>query len=214
MHSLYQAEYMFYKDKLALLQDTQEMFLASVGELHQNYISKGLREPIEHCKARIKCARSAKEKLKRKGLPITLDAALCQIYDVLGIRVVCTFINDVYLMQNWVANLPGISIVKEKDYIKSPKPNGYRSYHMIVEVTMQNETVFAEIQIRTLAMDCWASLEHQLKYKQEVRYQEMVVDELKRCADELASTDMNLQAIRELIKLDIGKPDNFFGSKG
>lgn len=213
MLSLHQAEYAFYKDKLILLQDTQEIILTSLEELRQNHISRGFRDPFEHCKSRIKCAQSVKEKLKRQGLPITLDAALTQIYDAIGIRVVCTFVSDVYLIRNWIAGLSQINIVNEKDYIKAPKPNGYRSYHIIIESSMHGETVYAEIQIRTLAMDCWASLEHQLKYKQEIRYQKMIVDELKRCADELASTDMNLQAISELIEPDTGKSDEFLEVK-
>ncbi|MGL6200533.1 MAG: GTP pyrophosphokinase [Lachnospiraceae bacterium] len=200
MLSQNQEDYAFYKDKLVLLQDTQETLLASLAKLQQNHIASGYRDMIEHCKARIKCARSVKEKLVRQGLPATLEAALSQIYDVVGIRVVCTFINDIYLIRNWIADLSHINIVNEKDYIRSPKPNGYRSYHIIIECSMHGEIVYAEIQIRTLAMDCWASLEHQLKYKQEIQYQEMIVDELKRCANELASTDLNLQTIRELIE--------------
>lgn len=200
MRSKDQEDYAFYKDKLVLLQDTQEMLLASLAKLQQTHIASGYRDTIEHCKARIKCPRSVKEKMVRQGLPATLEAALSHIYDVVGIRVVCTFINDIYLIRNWITDLPYINIINEKDYIRSPKPNGYRSYHIIIECSMNSQNIYAEIQIRTLAMDCWASLEHQLKYKQEIRYQEMIVDELKRCANELASTDLNLQTIRELIE--------------
>lgn len=213
MYSLNHEEHAFYQDKLALLDDTQGMLLENIEKFRENYLARGLRDPVEHCKSRIKCARSAKEKLARLELPVTRDAALSQIYDALGVRVVCTFISDVYLVRDWLAEQPEITIIHEKDYIKSPKPNGYRSCHLIVKVAMQQETVFAEIQIRTLAMDCWASLEHQLKYKQDIRYQEMIVEELKRCADELASTDTNLQVIRELIEADNGKSENSFGGE-
>lgn len=202
MLSQYQEECAFYKDKLNLFQDTKDSLLINLENLRRNHIAKGFRDPIEHYKTRIKCVQSTKQKLERHGLPITLDAVLSQIYDVIGIRVVCTFINDIYIIRNWITDLSQINIIKEKDYIKSPKPNGYRSYHLIIESSMHGESVYAEIQIRTLAMDCWASLEHQLKYKQEIRYQEMIVDELKRCANELASTDMNLQTIRELVESD------------
>lgn len=207
----YQEEYKFYKDKLTLLQNTQETLMTSLEEQRQNRIARGYRDPIEHFKTRIKCARSTKGKLERKGMPVNLESALTLIYDVIGLRVVCTFINDIYIVRNWIAGLSQIKVVIEKDYIKSPKPNGYRSYHIIIESSTHGETAYAEIQIRTLAMDCWASLEHQLKYKQEIRYQEMIVDELKRCANELASTDMNLQTIRELIEPDIGNTDNLIG---
>lgn len=203
-------EYAFYEDKMVLFQEIQEILLNSLEGLRQNHIANGFRDPIEHYKTRIKCVRSTAEKLKRQGLPVTLEAALSRIYDVIGIRIVCTFINDIYMIRNWITDLKDIRIITEKDYVKAPKPNGYRSYHLIIEMVIHGEAVYAEIQIRTLAMDCWASLEHQLKYKQEIRYQEMIVDELKRCANELASTDMNLQTIRELVETDNENSDNFW----
>lgn len=200
-----QSEREFYKDKLILLEKAREELLLRLDESRKDYISRGLADPVEHYKARIKSVASMQEKLQRQGLPVTLDAALNRVYDAVGVRIVCTFINDVYVIRDWFINQTDMKVVKEKDYIKFPKPNGYRSYHMVVEIPVKQETVYAEVQIRTIAMDCWASLEHQLKYKHEIMYQKMIVDELKRCADEMASTDINLQAIKELIVPAEGK---------
>ena len=102
--------------------------------------------------------------------------------------------------------IPGVNLLQEKDYIRAPKPNGYRSYHMILSLPLRflgeepQPTVWLEVQLRTIAMDCWASLEHQLKYKRDIPDQALIVRELKRCADEIASTDLSLQTIRELIE--------------
>lgn len=162
------------------------------------------QDPIEHCKARIKSAKSMKEKLKRKNLPVTAKSALSEIHDAAGIRVVCTFLDDIYWIVNMLKNQKDIEVVKEKDYIKNPKPNGYRSYHMILKVPIHLENriemVYCELQIRTIAMDCWASLEHQLKYKKNIQREKMIAGELKRCSDEIASTDLNFQTIRDMIR--------------
>lgn len=162
------------------------------------------KDPIEHYKARIKSAKSMKEKLRRKNLPVTANSALREIHDAAGIRVICTFLDDIYWIANMLKNQKDINIVKEKDYIKNPKPNGYRSYHMILQVPIhlenQIEMVYCELQIRTIAMDCWASLEHQLKYKKNIPSEKMIAGELKRCSDEIASTDLNLQTIRDMIR--------------
>ncbi|MPN52386.1 GTP pyrophosphokinase YwaC [bioreactor metagenome] len=139
------------------------------------------------------------EKLTRKGFPVNSQNALTKVFDAVGVRVICTFMDDVYLIANILKVQPNIEIVEEKDYISTPKSNGYRSYHMIVKAMVQNQIVYAEIQIRTIAMDCWASLEHQLKYKHDIQKADMFVAELKRCADEIASTDITLQTIRDLI---------------
>lgn len=195
----YQSESKFYKDKLILLEKTRDKLQLRLDESRKDYTLRGLVDPVEHYKTRIKSVKSMKEKLQRKGHPVTLDAALSQIYDAVGMRIVCTFINDIYTIRDWFINQTDTKIIMEKDYIKSPKPNGYRSYHIIIEIPVNKVAVYAEIQIRTLAMDCWASLEHKLKYKHEILHQKMIVDELKRFADEIASTDINLQAIKELI---------------
>ena len=132
-----------------------------------------------------------------------MEEALESLHDAVGVRVVCPFLNDVYLVRDWLVSREGLRLVEEKDYIANPKPNGYRSLHLILAVPVPmirgHQECLAEIQIRTLAMDFWAALEHQLKYKQQIGDQETIVAELKRCADETSSTDINLQALRELI---------------
>ncbi len=166
----------------------------------------------EHLIYRIKSEDSMLEKCTRKGLPQTAYSALHEIHDAIGLRIVCCFLDDIYRNIKAITSLPGVRVVEEKDYIRHVKPNGYRSYHLIIEVEASYKDVtganpghfFAEIQLRTIAMDSWASLEHQMKYKHDIRNPEMIVRELKRCADELAACDVSMQTIRNLIHADNG----------
>jgi len=154
-------------------------------------------DPVEHCLGRIKDEESMREKCRRKGLPETTDAALNKIYDAIGVRVVCAFLDDIYVIRDYLAAVPDYEVVREKDYIKHAKPNGYRSYHMILRV---DDSYFVEVQLRTISMDTWAALEHHMKYKKNINRNDALVErELKRCADELASTDASMQTIRDLI---------------
>ena len=163
---------------------------------------------FEHFNARIKQAASMEEKCQRKNLPRVSESALKEIRDAIGIRIVCGFIEDIYQTIEVLRQLEGCEIVLEKDYIRAAKPNGYRSYHLILEVETPYEDChgqnpgryFVEIQLRTIAMDSWASLEHQMKYKHEIKDSKRIVRELKRCADELASCDVTMQTIRNLIR--------------
>ena len=163
---------------------------------------------FEHFNARIKQAASMEEKCQRKNLPRVPESALKEIRDAIGIRIVCGFIEDIYQTIEVLRQLEGCEIVLEKDYIRAAKPNGYRSYHLILEVETPYEDChgqnpgryFVEIQLRTIAMDSWASLEHQMKYKHEIKDNKRIVRELKRCADELASCDVTMQTIRNLIR--------------
>lgn len=163
---------------------------------------------FEHFNARIKQAASMEDKCQRKNLPRVPESALKEIRDAIGIRIVCGFIEDIYQTIEVLRQLEGCEIVLEKDYIRAAKPNGYRSYHLILEVETPYEDChgqnpgryFVEIQLRTIAMDSWASLEHQMKYKHEIKDSKRIVRELKRCADELASCDVTMQTIRNLIR--------------
>ena len=147
-----------------------------------------------------------RDKLKRRGLPVTPRSAVEQLWDAAGVRLVCPFVQDIYEAARLVRAIPGVHIRLEKDYIRNPKPNGYRSYHMILSLPLRflggdsQPTLWLEVQLRTIAMDCWASLEHQMKYKRDIPQQKLIVRELKRCADEISSTDLSLQTIRELIE--------------
>ncbi|HHV09274.1 MAG TPA: GTP pyrophosphokinase family protein [Clostridiales bacterium] len=197
-------EQQFYQEAYVLLEGAITEVLSRLDIIRKYRAMKNAKDPIEHCKARIKSAESMGEKLSRRGLPITVENALTEIYDAAGIRVVCTFLDDIYWVVDMLRNQKDIAVMKEKDYIRDPKPNGYRSYHMILQVPIHLEDqvhmVYCELQIRTIAMDCWASLEHQLKYKKDIPNQDMIVGELKRCADEIASTDLNFQAIWDMIE--------------
>jgi len=155
-------------------------------------------DPVEHLLGRIKSEDSMREKCRRKGLPETPDSALIQIHDAIGIRVVCAFLDDIYTIRDRLLTLPRVQLVEEKDYIRHVKPNGYRSFHMIILV---DDRIYAEIQLRTISMDTWAALEHHLKYKKELRANTtLIAAELKRCADELASTDSSMQTLRDMIR--------------
>lgn len=141
------------------------------------------------------------EKLEKRQLPVTCEAALHEVYDAVGIRVVCAFAEDVYQVVSWLADRPYIRVIQSKDYIAYPKPNGYRSYHMLIELQEGEEKgYFAEIQVRTIATDFWATLEHQIKYKKSIPNEALIRAELKRCADEIASVDLSMQTIREIIR--------------
>lgn len=194
----------FYKESYVLLEGAIIEVISRLDIIRKYRVVQQYKDPIEHCKARIKSADSMKDKLRRKNLPVTVESALKDIYDAAGIRVISTFLDDIYWIVSMIKNQQDIKVIEEKDYIKHPKPNGYRSYHMILQVPLHLEDrvqkVYCEIQIRTIAMDCWASLEHQLKYKKDILNQEMITGELKRCADEIASTDLNFQTIWDMIE--------------
>lgn len=194
----------FYKESYVLLESAILEIISRIDIMRKIKANSHERDPIEHYKARIKSIDSMIDKLKRRNLPITVEHALTDIYDAAGIRIICTFLDDIYWIANMLKNQGDITVIEEKDYIRNPKSNGYRSYHMILKVPLHVENkirnVYCELQIRTIAMDCWASLEHQLKYKKDIPNQEIITWELKRCADEIASTDLNFQAICDLIE--------------
>ena len=196
----------FYGDHLILLEGVIEEFLSCLHMIRRYQVSRGRRDPVASFQARIKSAESMKAKLERQGLPVTADSALRDVWDAAGVRLVCPFVQNIDQTVGLIRRIPGIQILREKDYIRHPKPNGYRSYHMILSLPLRflespaEHPVWLEVQLRTIAMDCWASIEHQLKYKQDIADPSLIVRELKRCADEIASTDLSLQTIRELIE--------------
>lgn len=181
-----------------LLEETMQMVLREITKIRNEMTEELGMDPIEHLLGRIKSEESMREKCRRKGLPETPESALEKIHDAIGLRVVCAFLDDVYTIRDRLLALPRIRLVEEKDYIRHVKPNGYRSFHMIIIV---DEKIYAEIQLRTISMDTWAALEHHLKYKKEIgRGTALISDELKRCADELASTDSSMQTLRDMIQ--------------
>ena len=168
------------------------------------------RNPITAISSRLKSSSSIMEKLARKGLDFTVDNVEATLYDVAGIRVVCSYVDDIYVLAHALAKQDDITIIKEKDYIKHPKANGYRSYHMIVSVPVffsdETKEMEVEVHIRTFAMDFWASLEHQLKYKQEVPNQQEIVSQLTDCAERIAEIDRQMYRVRQQIEQSEDKP--------
>ena len=159
--------------------------------------------PIEHIKARMKTSESIVKKLKSRGYESTIENMVEHVNDIAGIRVICSFTSDIYRIADMLAAQDDLRILATKDYIKSPKPSGYKSYHMLVTVPvfLSNRVVEVkvEIQIRTVAMDFWASLEHQLRYKTHSPVPEELRDELHELAGTIADTDLRMQDIYQQI---------------
>ena len=175
----------------------------------------GKPSPIDAIKSRIKSPRSIIGKLKRRGFPISLQSMIDNLNDIGGIRVICPFIEDIYTVADMLMRQSDLTLIEKKDYISRPKPNGYRSYHMILKMPVRflgntSETAALpclEVQIRTIAMDCWASIEHELKYKHDIANPELMQQELKHCSDQIASTDLSLSTLKELILTPNADPD-------
>ena len=163
------------------------------------------RNPIESVKYRIKKPKSIAEKLIRYEKPISVESVIENLNDVAGVRVICSFIDDIYTIADMLVRQDDITLLAVKDYIKNPKENGYRSYHMIVGIPVffsdKKQIMKVEVQIRTMAMDFWASLEHHVKYKKNVENADEISAELKACADVIAETDLKMQSIGKKIKL-------------
>ena len=140
------------------------------------------------------------QQMAKMGLPPTRENIENSLNDIAGIRVICSYIDDIYLLADALTKQDDIRLIRKKDYIKNPKPNGYRSLHLIVSVPIffaeSTKEIRAEVQIRTIAMDFWASLEHQIKYKKNVEHAEEVIARLKECADEIAHVDETMLEIR------------------
>ena len=159
--------------------------------------------PIEHIKTRIKTPESIVKKLRRYGYEISIENMVKYINDIAGVRLICSFTSDIYRLAEMIGNQSDLKVLSIKDYIKNPKESGYKSYHMLVSVPIfLSDSVVdtkVEIQIRTVAMDFWASLEHQIRYKNDSPVVRQLADELKECADIIAQTDVKMQELRERI---------------
>lgn len=161
------------------------------------------RNPFESIKSRLKKPESIFNKLVRKDLPVTIENIKEYIADVAGLRVICSFPDDIYRLAELLLKQDDIILLKEKDYIKSPKTNGYRSLHLILSVPVflpdEKKYVKVEVQFRTIAMDFWASLEHKLKYKKSIDNTVEIENQLKACADSIEALDYQMQEIRDKI---------------
>ncbi|MEG0806596.1 MAG: GTP pyrophosphokinase family protein [Lachnospiraceae bacterium] len=171
--------------------------------LNREFSLANQRNPIESIKARIKTPASILEKLQRRQIPLTIEGIEKQLNDVAGIRVICSFPQDIYNVAGLLGRQDDIIILEIKDYIANPKPNGYRSLHLILGVPIflaeEKKIMKVEVQLRTIAMDFWASLEHKVKYKQNVDNPEEIAAELKECADVISGADYRMQEIANRI---------------
>lgn len=170
------------------------------------------KNPIEHIKTRVKKYDSIVEKLERKGYAVNPQNARDHIYDIAGIRIVCPFESDIEIIREYIDKLErenSLKIIEIKDYIKNPKPNGYKSLHVIVEIPVKllanTEHVKVEIQIRTVAMDFWACLEHKILYKKDIEDDDELRKRLKKCATMIAYLDREMFEINEELKQRVGK---------
>lgn len=174
--------------------------------LNEEFSLRFDRNPINSIKVRLKKPQSIKEKLERRGLPITLESIEDGLNDVAGVRVVCSFPDDVYMLAEALLKQDDITLIEQKDYIKKPKANGYRSLHLIITVPIflahEKRIMKVEVQLRTIAMDMWASLEHQLRYKKNISFSEEMAKELQLCAGLSAELDERMDALRELTQID------------
>nr|MBQ4319242.1 GTP pyrophosphokinase family protein [Clostridia bacterium] len=164
------------------------------------------RNPIENIKSRLKSMDSIQEKLTRKNLPMNLSSIEYNLCDVAGVRVICSFIDDIYRLADSFLSQDDVKLIAKKDYIQSPKENGYRSLHLIVEIPIflysEKKYVKVEVQLRTVAMEAWSNLEHKLRYKRSLseRQLALISNELSECAELADRLDIKMQQIRDIIK--------------
>ncbi|MCQ2437608.1 MAG: GTP pyrophosphokinase family protein [Clostridia bacterium] len=167
--------------------------------LDNEYSFQNRHNPIHHIESRVKTLPSIIKKLQSMNIPVSITNAKKSLHDIAGVRVVCRYVDDIVQIADLLLSQPDISLILKKDYINNPKPNGYRSLHIVVDVPvyMIEGCVYVpvEIQIRTVAMDFWATLEHGIRYKAQEEVPQSIVDELRRCADVITDTDYKMQDI-------------------
>ena len=168
--------------------------------LNDEFSIRYQRNPISFIKSRIKSPESILKKLHTRGYDISLESIIENLHDVAGIRVICPFIDDIYEVAQMLTKQDDVTLIETKDYIQNPKENGYRSLHLILEIPVffsdRKQPMKVEVQIRTIAMDFWASLDHQLRYKKDVEHAEQISADLKDCADIISATDQRMQIIK------------------
>lgn len=192
-------------DRLFIYKFALEEIKTKINILNEEYQYIHHHNPIDHMKSRIKSPGSIVKKLQRKGLEITIDNAIENIHDIAGVRITCSFLSDIYTVFEAICRQDDIEVLKIKDYIQNPKPNGYKSLHLIVKVPVflsnHVQKVKVEIQIRTIAMDFWASLEHKIYYKFEKEIPEELQLELKRAAEAAHFLDEKMKNINDEVEL-------------
>ena len=172
--------------------------------LNEEYSLQHDRNPISSIRSRLKSPGSIKEKLQRKGIPLSVDAIEDKLKDVAGVRVVCAFPEDVWMLADAFLKQDDVTLIERKDYITHPKPSGYRSLHLIVAIPIfladEKRSMKVEVQLRTISMNCWASLEHQLRYKKDRCMTEEMAAELALCARLSAELDQRMDALRRAVE--------------
>ena len=172
--------------------------------LNQEFSLHYDRNPFESIETRLKSPSSIVNKLRKRGLEVSVDSIWENLHDVAGVRVVCSFQEDIYKLARMLCSQDDVSLLRIKDYIKNPKPNGYRSLHLIlaIPIFLSQETryVKVEVQFRTIAMDFWASLEHKMHYKKHIRNADMISERLAKCSDMIEQIDLEMQSIRHMIE--------------
>ena len=178
-------------------------FKTKLEVLNDELSMRNARNPIEMIKARVKKPKSIVEKLQRRGLPLSIESMESNLDDIAGVRVICSFVDDIYEISRMLGRQDDVTIIAIKDYIKAPKENGYRSYHIIIRYPLSTalgpKEVFAEIQIRTNAMNFWATAEHSLRYKYSGNIPQELQDRLHNCAEAAFHLDQEMSTIREEI---------------
>ncbi len=184
--------------------------------LNEEFSLQHDRNPINAIHTRLKSGVSIKDKLRRRNLPNTIEAIETHLEDIAGIRIVCAFTDDVYYLEKALLEQDDITLIRRKDYISQPKTNGYRSLHLIVAVPIflsnQKRSMKVEVQLRTIAMDSWASLEHQLRYKKEIDSSHLLESELSKCAELSHELDIRMNRLRGLFLSDIFKDSSFINN--
>lgn len=195
-----------FNEMLARYRAASQEITTKLEILRNDFNTRQYRNPIESIQTRIKRSASIVGKMKARCMDITLESIEKELNDIAGIRVVCSFIDDIYMVAEKLLAQDDLRLIRVKDYIKNPKPNGYRSYHMVVEVPVffldSKQPMRVEIQLRTVAMDFWASLEHEMKYKKQIKNSAVISEELRRCAETIAETDEKMLELRRQIEAD------------
>ena len=193
------------KSLLIVYEWGQRTLLTKLNIVYEDFRNFQDNNPIENIRGRIKSPESIAQKLYNMNLDVTAENAKKYLKDIAGVRIICSYAKDIYYLVDILRSMPDINILDEKDYVSSPKPSGYRSYHVIIEVPVfysgKTEYVKAEIQIRTEAMNFWSTLEHKVRYKYQEHIPQHLCDELVVCADKIAELDERMFLIHEIISL-------------
>lgn len=199
-----------YKELMMMYTCAMKTIKTKFDVLNAEFNVRHQRNPIKFIDTRLKRTASITEKMERNHIRFTLENIESHIHDVAGVRVICSYLDDIYVIAKALTDQDDITVISQKDYIANPKPNGYRSMHLIVSIPVffadHVKHLKVEVQIRTIAMDFWASLEHQIRYKNQETDRNQIAAELKECAEVISHTDNRMLEIRKKIEASNGKP--------